>query len=130
MANRLTDLAKNLRKRSTDTEHLLWKHLRASRFDGLKFKRQQPIGNYIVDFVCFEKRVIIELDGGHHSEKEQMQKDLERDLFFEKQGYKVLRIWDNEVFRNTRGVLEVIWDQCLNHPPPAPSHQGRGEHKV
>jgi very-short-patch-repair endonuclease len=68
VAKKLTDLSKNVRKQSTDMEHLLWKYLRAERLNGFKFKRQQPIGNYIVDFVCFERK-IIELDGGQHAQE-------------------------------------------------------------
>ena len=117
VADRLTNLAKNLRRQSTDTEQALWKYLRAKRIDSLKFRRQQPIGNYIVDFVCFERKIIIELDGGQHAQTEQMQRDKERDRWFERQGYEVLRFWDNEVLKNTRGVLEVIWGKCLKHPP-------------
>ena len=127
VAENLTTLAKNLRKQSTDTEQLLWKYLKAKRLDGFKFKRQQPIGNCIVDFVCFERKVIIELDGGQHTLPEQIQKDRERDKWFEQQGYRVLRFWDNEVLRNTREVLEMIWEKCLNHPPlnPLPSREGK-----
>ena len=91
VADRLTNLAKNLRRQSTDTEQALWKYLRAKRIDSLKFRRQQPIGNYIVDFVCFERKIIIELDGGQHAQTEQMQRDKERDRWFERQGYEVLR---------------------------------------
>jgi len=109
MADNLNPLAKKLRKQLTDTERLLWQYLRAKQLEGLKFRRQQPIGNYIVDFVCFEKKVIIELDGGQHTQPEQRQKDIERDKWFEGQGYKLLRFWDNEVLTNTRGVLEEIW---------------------
>ena len=127
MPEKLTALAKNLGKQSTDTEQALWKHLRAKRLEGLKFKRQQPIGNYIVDFVCFERKIIIELDGGQHSQPEQIQKDREKDRWFKRQGYNVLRFWDNEVLKNTKGVLEVIWETCLNHPPlnPLPSREGK-----
>ena len=115
MNSKLTNIAKNLRKRSTEAEKLLWRYLRAKQLEGLKFRRQQPIGNYIVDFVCFEKRIIIELDGGQHAiEKE---KDHKRDKWFGEQGFKVLRFWNNEVFTNISGVLEVIRENCLNHPP-------------
>ncbi len=126
MADKLTDLAKELRKRSTDTERLLWKHLRTKQFEGLKFKRQQPVGKYIVDFICFEKKIIIELDGGQHTQPSETQKDKERDIWFEAQGYKVLRFWDNEVFMNTRGVLEFIKAYLQEHPPldPLPSREG------
>ncbi|MBC8556097.1 MAG: endonuclease domain-containing protein [Candidatus Brocadiales bacterium] len=113
MNRKLTNIARNLRKRSTDTERFLWRHIRAKQLEGLKFRRQQPIGNYIVDFVCFEKRVLIELDGGQHSLDVEMQKDLIRDKWLEDQGYKVLRFWNNDVLKNINGVLKVIRDACL-----------------
>jgi len=119
-----TILAKNLRKRSTDAERLLWKHLRAGQVEGLKFRRQEPIGNYIMDFVCFERRIVIEVDGGQHAEE--TNKDNERDRWLNGQGFKVLRLWNNEVLTNTEGVLELIRDKCLT-PSPNPSHQGRGK---
>jgi very-short-patch-repair endonuclease len=127
MTGKLTPFSKSLRKRASDTEQLLWRHLRAKRFGGLKFRRQQPIGTYIVDFVCFEQKIIVELDGGQHGLPEEMNHDNKRDEWFEVQGYRVLRFWDNEVLKNTRGVLEVIWKHCLNHPPlnPLPSREGR-----
>ncbi|HEX9756597.1 MAG TPA: endonuclease domain-containing protein [Nitrospiria bacterium] len=76
--------------------------------DGLKFRRQQPIGHFILDFVCFEKKIIIELDGGQHAKSEVGEKDKLRDKWFEGQGYKVLRFWDHEVLTNIEGVLEVV----------------------
>jgi len=128
------NIARNLRKRFTDAEKLLWRYLRAKQLEGFKFRRQQPIGNYIVDFVCFEKRVVIEVDGGQHAVERE--KDKERDKWLKGQDLKVLRFWNNEVLTNTRGVLEVIREHCLSHPPLAPpikggeeervSHQGRG----
>jgi very-short-patch-repair endonuclease len=127
MVDRLTPLAKNLRKRATDTERLIWRHLRAKHFKGLKFRQQQPMGKYIVDFVCFEKKIIIELDGGQHAMLSGKHKDTERDKWFEAQGYKVLRFWDNEVLTNTHEVLEVIRTNCFDHPPlnPLPSREGQ-----
>ncbi len=127
MTEKLTALAKNLRRQSTDTEQVLWKYLKAKRLNGFKFKRQQAIGKYIVDFVCFERKIIIELDGGQHAQEEQMRKDQERDNWFKRQGYEVLRFWDNEVLKNTREVLEIILEKCLTHPPlnPLPSREGR-----
>ena len=83
--------------------------------DGVKFRRQQPIGKYIVDFVSFEKRIVIELDGGQHSAEQE--RDRERDNWLSKQGFKVLRFWDNEVLNNIEGVLEVIRDRCLSTLP-------------
>jgi len=120
-------IAKNLRKRSTHAEILLWKHLRAKQLEGLKFKRQQPIGNYIVDFVCFKKQIVIEVDGGQHAiEKD---KDKERDRWLEGQGFRVLRFWNNEVVANIEGVLEVVRESCLNHPPLTPPIKGGGKVK-
>jgi len=118
----INNIAKTLRKRLTDAESLLWRHLRAKQLEGLKFRRQQPIGNYIVDFVCFEKGVVIEVDGGQHTiEKE---KDNERDKWFEGQRFKVLRFWNNEVLMNIEGVLEAIRENCLSHPPLTPPIKG------
>ncbi|MEK6777082.1 MAG: DUF559 domain-containing protein [bacterium] len=101
MKERLNFFAKSLRRHSTDTEQLLWQCLRAKRFEGFKFRRQQPIGKYIVDFVCFEKKIVIELDGGQHAYSSERQKDHERDTWFKAQGFKVLWFWDNEVLTNT-----------------------------
>ena len=111
MTNRLTNLAKALRKRSTDAEVLLWRKLKARQLEGIKFRRQQPIEDFIVDFVSFEKRIIIELDGGQHA----MDKDIDRkrDEFFEENGFTVLRFWNNEVLENLEGVLERVRLTCL-----------------
>ena len=127
MSSIINGIAKTLRKRLTDTERVLWKYLRAKQIEGLKFRRQEPIGNYIVDFVCYEKRIIIEVDGGQHSVNKE--RDSKRDKWFREQGFKVLRFWDNEVLTNIEGVLEVIWGNCLNHPPLNHSHRGRGDNR-
>jgi very-short-patch-repair endonuclease len=126
MTKQLTGLARKLRIQSTDTEQLLWRNLRSKSLNSYKFRRQQPIGDYIVDFVCFEKMIIIELDGGQHSQEEQIKKDQERDKWLESEGFEVLRFWDNDVLNNTKNVIEVILDRCLNHPPlnPLPSREG------
>ena len=78
---------------------------------GIKFRRQQPIDKFIVDFVSFEKRIVIEIDGGQHAVDNK--KDIERDKFLTKNGYIILRFWNNEVFDNIQGVLEVIVRKCL-----------------
>ena len=122
MRSELTDLARNLRKRSTDAENLLWRHLRSKRLEGFKFRRQQPIGGYIVDCVCFENRIIIEVDGGQHATAEE--RDSKRDEWFDEQGFKVLRFWNNEVLGNVSGVLEVLWRNCPNHLPPTSPIKG------
>ena len=111
MAPKLTCFAKQLRKESTKAEALLWSRLRARQMQGIKFRRQQPIDKFIVDFVSFEKRIVIEIDGGQHAVDNK--KDIERDKFLTKNGYIILRFWNNEVFDNIQGVLEVIVRKCL-----------------
>jgi len=101
-------MAKALRTNQTDPEGIIWSRLRAGNMEGLKFKRQQPIGKYIVDFVCLEKKIIIEIDGGQHNDS---MNDQERDIWLSEQGYKVKRFWNNEVTQNLDGVLEVIRDE-------------------
>jgi len=97
--------AKNLRKQSTDTKIHLWYYLRANRL-GYKFKRQVPIGNYIVDFVCLEKRLIIELDGGQHSDNQKY--DMDRTAWLDERGFEVLRFWNHDVLQQTESVIEII----------------------
>ncbi len=110
MSGTLTGFAKSLRKNSTLAEGILWRNLRAKRFEGIKFRRQQAIEKFIVDFVSFEKRVVIELDGSQHAEG--TSKDIERDTVLEANGYTVLRFWNNEIFEHLEGVLEVIREAC------------------
>ena len=100
--------ARKLRRNLTDAERALWKHLRMRQIAGYKFRRQQPIGKYIVDFMNFEKRVIVEWDGGHHSQ--QGDYDSTRTAWFEAEGYRVLRFWNNQVLKEIEAVKEVILD--------------------
>lgn len=106
MKNRLTELAKQLRQNMTNAERLLWKHLRGKQLNHLKFRRQHPIGNYIVDFVCIEKKLIIEIDGGQHADNKRY--DGQRTKYLQKKGYHVIRFWNNEVLQNSTVVLEKI----------------------
>ncbi len=118
--------AKTLRTNQTTAEQQLWYHLRAHRFMGLKFKRQKPIGHYIVDFICLEHRLIIEIDGGQHAE--QVTYDQRRDAWLRNQGYTVLRFWNNDVMREMEGVLERIRSTVSGPLSPGPSPAcGRGE---
>lgn len=127
LSKNLIKAARSLRKESTDIERFLWKHLRRRQLNGLKFRRQQPIGKYSVDFVCFEKQIVVEVNGGQHQEKRD--KDIERDRWLQNQGFKVLRFWDNEVLKNIKGVLEVIRESSFVPPSPlSPPIQG-GETK-
>lgn len=105
-----------LRKNLTDAEKKLWANIRKRQINGLKFRRQQPIGNYIVDFVCYEKKIIIKIDGGQHIENENF--DLKRSKWLEGQGFEVLRFWNNEVLENTQEVLDFICKETVESPPP------------
>ena len=107
----LNVFVRELRNNSTDVERLLWRHLRNSQLDGVKFRRQQSIETYIVDFVSFDKKIVIELDGGQHSENTDY--DTQRDICLKANGFTVLRFWNNNVIENIEGVLEVIRRQCL-----------------
>jgi very-short-patch-repair endonuclease len=120
----LLDFARTMRAAPTDAEHRLWEHLRAERLPNFKFRRQQPLGDFIIDFVCLEARLIIELDGGQHNGSAS---DVNRDEWLASQGFVVLRFWNNEVFENLEGVLERILVQLQAAPSPQPlSRQGRG----
>ena len=101
-------LSRTLRKEQTPWEKKFWMHLKGSKFYDLKFKRQVVVGPYIYDFSCFEKKLIIELDGSQHKEPEGKIKDREKQEFVEKLGYKVLRFNNSDVQNNIEGVLEVI----------------------
>ena len=107
----LASLAVALRKGETKAERKLWSRLRAKQMEGLKFRRQQPGGPYIVDFICCEKQLIVELDGGQHMQ--QTGKDQIRDKWLKEQGYRVMRFWDNEIFENFSGVLSCIREKLL-----------------
>lgn len=110
--------AKTLRANQTEAERRLWYHLRAHRFMGLKFKRQKPMGRYIVDFICEGRRLIIEIDGGQHAEQEGY--DRHRDAWLRSQGYMVLRFWNNEVMQELEAVLEQIRSTLTLSPAPLP----------
>ena len=109
--------AKALRANLTEAERRLWYLLRAHRFEGIKFKRQVLIGRYIVDFVSFGQRLVIEVDGGQHADNET---DLRRDRWLEDQGFRILRFWNNDVLNNTESVLEVVLRACTNPSPDTP----------
>ena len=113
------DRARNLRRQSTDAENLLWRHLRDRQLSGFKFRRQRPFGRFIVDFVCLEHCLIVEVDGGQHAT--QQEKDADREAFLMRQGFRVLRFWNNEVLGNTTGVLESILETLRSGDPPSPS---------
>jgi very-short-patch-repair endonuclease len=108
------DFARQLRKNMTDAERWLWYELRARRFDTSKFRRQASIGPYIVDFVCFESKLVVELDGGQHAS--QVNFDGTRTAWLNSQGFRVLRFWNHQLFEESEAVLETIWN-ALNVGP-------------
>ncbi|HJU71846.1 MAG TPA: endonuclease domain-containing protein [Paucimonas sp.] len=122
----MLERAKILRTGQTDAEQRLWHHLRAHRFLALKFKRQKPIGRYIVDFICHESNLIVELDGGQHQEHASY--DQRGDAWLREQGYTVLRFWNHDVLQRTEDVPEEIRmavERCSLSPGPSPAC-GRG----
>ena len=108
---RLTPVTRKLRTNSTDAEALLWSRLRARQLDGRKFVRQFPIGDAVTDFACRSARLIVELDGGQHSER--AEQDAERTRMIEAHGYRVIRFWNHDVLGNIDGVLEAIRQELL-----------------
>ena len=114
--------ARQLRRNPTDVERLLWQRLRFWQVDGYKFRRQQPLGDYIVDFVCLQKRLIIELDGGQHARE--VNYDAERDAWLRNQSFFILRFWNHDVLDNLDGVMEMIGKYLKDTPYLNPSPQG------
>ncbi|HET7831782.1 MAG TPA: endonuclease domain-containing protein [Gallionella sp.] len=103
--------AREMRGRMTDAEALLWMLLRNRRIAGAKFRRQHPVGRYILDFYCIEKQLGIELDGGQHGET--IGDDQRRDTWLQKQGIRVLRFWNNQMLTETEVVMEVIFQAVV-----------------
>jgi len=113
LGKKLVNLARNLRKRQTDAENLLWRHIRYKQLLGMRFRRQHPIGNFIVDFVCLDQKLIIELDGDQHGFPGEKNQDQERDSWLQKEGFKLLRFWNNEVLQNLEGVIDTIIENIV-----------------
>ncbi|MDP4029850.1 MAG: endonuclease domain-containing protein [Gallionella sp.] len=124
--------SRRLRREMTDAEKLLWRHLRMEQFDGYKFRRQHPLGDFIVDFVCLDALLVLEVDGGQHTER--TDSDANRTRWIETKGFCVMRFWNNEVLSNIEGVKLAIWNylkgvEALHAaggdskflPPPLPS---------
>ena len=102
------EFARKLRREQTEVERKLWYALRDRRFHGIKFRRQQPVGSYVADFICFEAKLIIELDGSQHAFPENAEVERIRTAFLEKEGFRVLRFWNLELLTNFDGVMETI----------------------
>jgi very-short-patch-repair endonuclease len=113
--------ARRLRRHSTDAERKLWNRLRSRSLDGCKFVRQEPIGPYIVDFICRERRLVVEVDGGQHATDP---RDAIRDQWLVDHRYRVLRFWNNDVLGNMDGVLETIANALQVESSPAEAQRG------
>ena len=111
--------ARMLRRKMTDAEKKLWQMLRSRQTEGYRFRRQVPLGRFIVDFVCHEAKLIVEIDGGQHDPSSEL--EASRTRFLESEGYRVLWFWNNEVLDNPEGVHSVIAENFTGSPPPKPS---------
>jgi very-short-patch-repair endonuclease len=123
-----TLVARQLRKHSTRAERKLWQYIRSRTLAGFKFVRQEPIGPYIVDFICRNRRIVIEVDGGQHAANS---RDAERDRWLVEHRYRVLRFWNNEVLENIEGVWDMIFAAASAATPPHPDPlPARGEREL
>jgi very-short-patch-repair endonuclease len=128
----LTRAARELRSRMTNAERKLWFAFKDRRFAAFKFRRQVPVGRYIADFLCFESRLVVEVDGGQHAESA---RDVERDDWFAQNGFRVVRFWNNDVLQNLEGVLTSLATELNTTPHPSsrlrstPPSPARGEGK-
>lgn len=117
--------SRSLRREMTNAEKLLWRYLRMKQLSGYKFRRQHPLGNYIVDFVCLEAALILEVDGGQHAET--TNNDAIRTQWLEAKGLHVMRFWNNEVLNNIEGVKLAIWNYLVELQPPSQPSPCHGE---
>ena len=119
MKHPLTPIARGLRKRSTKHERILWRHLRDRQLGDFKFRRQMPLGGYVVDFVCLETKVVVELDGSQHATKEGRAADAIRDAVLAEAGFRVLRFWNRQTTKELTMVLETIYEVCRSRQSPS-----------
>src|ERR1700674_1075905 len=113
--------ARRLRKKSTDAETKLWRYLREMPMLGSHMRRQVAIGPYFADFACMAARVVVEVDGSHHGDGEQLEYDQERTRWFESQGYRVIRFWNSDISDNIDAVIEVIYAAIHGRSDAEPS---------
>ena len=121
----LKTFARQMRREPTADELKFWYQVRDRRLEGFKFKRQVPIGPFIADFVCIERRIIVEIDGGQHSGS---MRDEKRDAFLSSEGYRVMRFWNADVLTNMSGVIDMVIAALAASPHPALSAAGGEEH--
>ena len=119
MAN--IERARQLRKKETWAEKLMWRWLRDRRFSGYKFRRQHPVGDYVLDFFCEEARLSVELDGSQHGFPDQCKHDTDREAFLKSRGIKTLRFWNSHLRRDAQSIRDRIFNElqsCAPHPLP------------
>ena len=119
-----------MRHEPTDAERVLWQHLRHLTVSGSHLRRQATIGPYFVDFACHAARLVIELDGGQHNEAAGLARDAQRTADLETRGYRVLRLWNNDVLGNVEGVMETIAAAVRDAGPPPPTPHRHASHGV
>jgi very-short-patch-repair endonuclease len=121
--------SRELRKKQTEAEAILWMNVRDRRLGGYKFRRQHQVGPWIPDLCCPERQIVLEADGGGHDEPDTRARDAERDHWLRDHDWRVLRFWNFEVIFELEVVLEVIWQalQIAPHPDPLPAAQGEGD---
>jgi very-short-patch-repair endonuclease len=124
----MKELARSLRRQMTDAESKLWFHLRNRRLEGFKFRRQEIIGPYIVDFVCIEAMLIIEADGGHHADRREL--DAIRTSYLESLGFSVVRFWNHAILSDMSAVLACIHARLTGTLTPAPLPEGEGFNQI
>ena len=113
-SDRTLQRARKLRREMSDEERILWMLLRHRRFADFKFRRQVPLGDFVGDFVCYDRKLVVELDGSHHADLEQAAFDARRTAYLEAAGFRVIRIWTGDLFKERDGALEAIWNAL--HP--------------
>ncbi len=125
--NRMTEIARDLRRRQTPAEIALWGLLRNRQCHGLKFRRQVAVGTFVIDFLCSDSHLAIEVDGGIHQEPKQVASDSNRDAYLREHGYTVIRFANEEILGNPAGVIAVLERRARRQPsPPAPLPKGEG----
>ena len=116
-SERTLQRARKLRREMSDEECILWMLLRDRRFARFKFRRQVPLGGYVADFVCFEAKLVLELDGSQHAAPEQAAFDARRTQALEAAGFRVARLWCSDLFKDREGAMQLIWN-ALTRPSP------------
>src|SRR5262245_49192515 len=130
ISTRLRTRARSLRTNATDAERIIWNAVRAHRLNGASFRRQAPIGPYVVDFVCHDAHLVIEIDGGQHFEAAQARRDVRRDAVLKAKGFRVPRFNNHDVMSNRQGVLETIAASVAVAPSPSLPHTRGREQAV